>query len=377
MDSYKKKIDRLQDEMEQKRALIARDYVTIGSHLLANEPARLSSKKLVAQKEEVSRIEAEIEGHKRYVEKINTIVSRQQQIENEIEKHQLEIEELDQSVAPMYEQIGEQAFEVYKQNPFVDQQFVDMFSDLVKNQEDIRDIDEQLDHLEKETGEKPFLDRMVAKGKIALLRNRRTTREQNTPRLMRKAGKSVTESNFVTQFDAPALTRALEPYHEVHTRIDSIRRLITDLENERATLDSDLAELEADKKPLRRVSELEQQIESLRATLESVYQQTGDTYLTELKKDEQPPEAIAEPAARVQTLQKEIAALEKQIERLHAAITVEELEGKISGYQKKISTLEEKIAEQQRMVQQYQQEMSDAEAEKARQEKQRGPLDKL
>ncbi|TVR34838.1 MAG: hypothetical protein EA404_02020 [Spirochaetaceae bacterium] len=377
MDSYKKKIDRLQDEMEQKRALIAQDYVAIGSHLLANETARLSSKKLVAQKEEVSRIEAEIEGHKRYIEKINAIVNRRQQIENDIEKHQLEIEELDQSVAPMYEQIGEQAFEVYKQNPFVDQQFVDMFSDLVKNQEDIREIDEQLDHLEKETGEKPFLDRMVAKGKIALLRNRRTTREQNTPRLMRKAGKAVTESNFVTVVDAPDLTRALEPYHEVHSHIDRIRGLITDLENERASLDSELAELEADKKPLRRVSDLEQQIESLRATLESVYQQTGDTYLTELKKDEQPPEAVAEPAARVQTHQKEIAALEKQIERLRAAITVEELEDKISGYQKKISTLEEKIAEQQRMVQQYQQEMTDAEAEKARLEKQRGPLDKL
>ena len=377
MDSYKKKIDRIQDEMEQMRALIAQDHVAIGSYLLANEPARLSSKKLAARKDEVNRIEAEIESHKRYIEKINAVLNRQQQIENDISKHQLEIEELDQSVAPMYQQIGEQAFEIYKQNPFVDQQFVDLFSDLVKNEEDIRDIDEQLDHLEKETGEKPFLDRMVAKGKIALLRNRRTTREQNTPRLMRKAGKAVTESNFVTVVDAPALTRALEPYHEVHTRIDQIRRLITDLENERATLDSELTELEADKKPVRRVSELEQQIESLRVTLESVYQQTGNTYLTEFNKDEQPPQAITEPAARVQTRNKEIAALEKQIERLRAAITVEELDDKISGYQKKISALEEKIAEQQRMVQQYQQEMTDAEAEKARLEKQRGPLDKL
>ena len=377
MDSYKQKIDRLQAEMEQKRALIAQDHVAIGSHLLANEPAKLSSKKLAAQKDEVSRIETEIESHKRYIEKINTVLNRQQQIANDIEKHRLEIEELEQSVAPMYEQIGEQAFEIYKQNPFVDQQFVDMFSELVKNQEDIRDIDEQLDHLERETGEKPFLDRMVAKGKIALLRNRRTTREQNTPRLMRKAGKAVTESNFVTVVDAPALTRALEPYHEVHTRIDQIRRLITDLENERATLDSELAELEADKKPVRRVSELEQQIESLRVTLQSVYQRTGDTYLTEFNKDEQPPQAIAEPTARVQTRKNEIAALEKQIDRLRAAIAVEELNDKISGYQKKIGALEEKIAEQQRMVQQYQQEMTDAEAEKARLEKQRGPLDEL
>ena len=377
MDSYKQKIDRLQAEMEQKRALIAQDHVAIGSHLLANEPAKLSSKKLAAQKDEVSRIETEIESHKRYIEKINTVLNRQQQIANDIEKHRLEIEELEQSVAPMYEQIGEQAFEIYKQNPFVDQQFVDMFSELVKNQEDIRDIDEQLDHLERETGEKPFLDRMVAKGKIALLRNRRTTREQNTPRLMRKAGKAVTESNFVTVVDAPALTRALEPYHEVHTRIDQIRRLITDLENERATLDSELAELEADKKPVHRVSELEQQIESLRVTLQSVYQRTGDTYLTEFNKDEQPPQAIAEPTARVQTRKNEIAALEKQIDRLRAAIAVEELNDKISGYQKKIGALEEKIAEQQRMVQQYQQEMTDAEAEKARLEKQRGPLDEL
>ncbi|TVQ40556.1 MAG: hypothetical protein EA384_02465 [Spirochaetaceae bacterium] len=377
MDSYKKKIDRLQDEMDEKRALIAQDHRAIGSHVLTIEPALLTSSKLAAQKDEIARIESRIESHGQCIDTINSVLDRQQRIDSDIDAHQQEIVELEESVTPMHEEIGRQAFDVYKENPFVDQQYVDMFSDLVKNQEDIREIDEQLSQLERDTEEKPFLDRMVAKGKIALLRNRRTTREQNSPRLLRKAGKAVTESSFVTVADAPALTAALEPYHQVHTRIDGIRRTIGDLENERSTLDNQLADLEADKKPLRRVADLEQQIESLRTALESVYQATGDIYVAELKKDEKPLDAVADAVGRVQTRQRELSGLEKQVERLRAAIAVGEVENRITGYQKKIAALEDKIAEQQRTVQQYQEEMAQAEAEKADLEKQRGPIDKL
>lgn len=377
MDSYRKKIDRLQAELSDKQRLIAENQVTVGSHLLLNEPSLFTDGALAEQKAEADRIQAEIEAEQQLISRINSLVDRRQAMESQIETHQEEIESLEESVTPMYEDIGKHAFEVYKENPFVDQAYVDMFSELVKNQEDIRDIDQQLEQLERETEEKPFLDRMVAKGKVALLRNRRTTREQNTPRLLRKTGKAVAESNFVTVVDAPSLTSTLEPYQSVHTRIDEIRRQIADLEGERDAVDEELKETGADKRPTRRTGGIEQQIESLQQSLQQVHRTVGEIYGAGLKKDDTPVAAIAEAVERIRELEKECTATEKQIERLQAAIAVDEVSAKIEGFQKKVLTLEEKIAEQQQKIQEHQNQISEAEAEKSRLEKIRGPVDKL
>ncbi len=377
MDSYQKKIDRLQQESAEKRRLIANEHLATGRHLITRDAKLLSSTRLSTLSQESQRLQSQIDEARTSIARIHAILDREQQIDGEVDSLRGKIADLEESVQPMYEEIGRKAFEIYKSHPFVDENYVDLFSELVKNHEDIRDIDQQLVQLERETEEKPFLDRMVAKGKIALLRNRRTTREQNTPRLFRKAGRFVTESNFITVVDDATLTRAVEPYHQVNTQIDDLNRRIADLQKEDQSLAEDLRALGADRKAVRRVAELEQQIEDLTTALNNVSMQVGEGYLSELKKDDSGAAAVAESVARVRELERECQAVDKQIEKLKAAIAAEEAATRIAEYQKKIAALEKEIAENQASVEKLRGSIAETEAQKAQLEKARGPVDKL
>ena len=377
MDSYQKRIDRLQQELAEKRRLIANEHLATGRHLITRDAKLLSSTKLSALSLESQRLQSQIDEARASIGRIHAILDREQQIDGEIDSLHGQIADLEESVQPMYEDIGRKAFEIYKGHPFVDENYVDLFSELVKNHEDIRDIDQQLVQLERETEEKPFLDRMVAKGKIALLRNRRATREQNTPRLFRKAGRFVTESNFVTVVEDATLTRSVEPYHQVNTQIDDLNRRISDLQKEDASLTDDLRALGADRKAVRRVAELEQQIEDLTTALDRVFIQVGEGYLSELKKDDNGAAAVAESIIRVRELERECQAVDKQIEKLNAAIAAEEAETRINDYHKRITTLEREIADHQAAVERLRGSIAETETQKAQLEKVRGPVDKL
>jgi|GEM_PF-7111498 len=377
MDDYRTKITALEREIEENEAAIDKGYGSIGEQLHRKHDQLLSGKQFKELQEELKNLSREIDASSKEVSRIQSIQKRQEENREKSTAAHEEIKQLQKEAAGLYEDIGRAAFAVYKENPFIDQTFVDIFSDLVRNQEDLAEIENDLARFESELAEKSFLDKMVAKGKVALLRNRQAAKENNVPRLLRKAGEEVCNTNFVHVVDNEELTKSVEPYTDLNAKIEKVEKRITAISSDQDELAGELEQMCGNKKPGRRISELEQAIESYRDSLGVTYGELGRTFVSQLKKDAEIPADIQPIVEKNKKLDRENNNKSRHIDRLNAAIQIQRLTRDISDMQGRIESLEEQIQHSQSRIAELQNMMDQADKEKKQLEKTRGAVEKL
>jgi len=377
MDDYRTKITALEREIEENEAAMDKGFESIGEQLHRKHDQLLSGKQFKELQEELKNLSQEIDASSKEISRIQSIQKRQEENREKSTVAHEEIKQLQKEAAGLYEDIGKAAFAVYKENPFIDQTFVDIFSDLVRNQEDLAEIENDLARFESELAEKSFLDKMVAKGKVALLRNRKAAKENNVPRLMRKAGEEVCNTNFVHVVDNEELTKSVEPYTELNEKIEKVEKRITAISSDQEELAGELEQMCGSKKPGRRISELEQAIESHHDSLAVTYAELGRTFVSQLKKDAEIPADIQPIVEKNKKLDRENSNKSRHIDRLNAAIQVQRLTRDISDMQGRIESLEEQIQHSQSRIAELRDMIDQADREKKQLEKTRGAVEKL
>ncbi len=276
------------------------------------------------------------------------------QADDELEKRR---KELGAELEPHYEAIGENAFRVYRNNPLVDQEYADIFTPVQEAHEEIKQTRAELDQAESELENRPFLEKMVVRGRIIVLRNRLSLRENQIARLYRDAGRQIAATDFITTIGDPELERAAAPFLEKTEETHRLEDESASLREEREALEGELRTLGVERRPAARLSD----IDSLIQTAESERKESLIAVANAVR--EAMPDADLGDEVRAEL--ESVAAIERdredareRLERVEAAIQAERLLGEKSQ-------LETTIGRKRSQIEKLQADIEGLEREKA------------
>ncbi len=351
MSQFGERADAVQGKLDSLRAELHMILAEAGSHLQgmdADAAAEAGGTKLAELQQRERDVAAQILTVEAGRDRIREIEGQIAAAKARTSELRAEIKGLSENIEPIFEEIGQLAFDVYRGNPLVDQEYASIFSALVEVNSELSGIDASIADQQVLLEEKPFLEKMVVRGRIALLKNRRATREGSFRRLVRSAGSEIMGTGFVDEIADPKLTAAAETYRE---RLKTTRKLEEELGvtgDSQHAMESDLERICLGKRPQKRFEELGDDAVTLL--------QTRDAIRVEMALSVRTMPAAALPA-KCKPLFKKAAAMEKRVtaaeevaSRLRAAIGVEQLQTDAEELNREITRNERRQAELKRQI---------------------------
>ncbi|MFW5744314.1 MAG: hypothetical protein ACOC37_03480 [Spirochaetota bacterium] len=292
---------------------------------------------------------------------------------DELEKRRKEI---GSELEPHYQTIGENAFRVFRDNPLVDQEYADIFTPVLDAHEELKHARDELSRAEGELAEKPFLEKMVLRGRIIVMRNRLTVRESQLERLYRDAGRQIAGTDFITTIGDPGLDEAASPFLEL---MDESRRLddeIAALDEERESLQGELSALGVERRAGSRIGELDSQIEQAeqqrRESLSEIATAVKGSDLVETLDDDT--RAALEEISQAES---QLESARDRLERLDAAIEAERLHGDMDQLDQSIARKRAQIATLTDEIEDLEQKKAGIRSRVEEAERARGPVENL
>ena len=345
-----------------------------GSHLL-EKPAQSPGADLAQIREREREVTEQIRAVEVARDRIGVIQDRLLAVKEQTSEIQSEIRRLSENMDPIYEEIGRLAFEVYRGNPLVDQEYADIFSALVEVNSELSGIETSIADQEALLGAKPFLEKMVIRGRIALLKNRRVTRDGSFRRLVRSAGRDIMGTAFVDEIGDPKLTAAAEPYRD---RLKTARQRESDFETvneERHTLNEELEKLGATKRPHKKREELEEDLLTLTQTRNAIRVELARA-VRQVPKDELPTKCRSL-FAGAGKIEKKIEELTVISDRVQAALEVEQLEHDTERLAGEIKRKEARQIELKKEIAALKREKKETDLRLEEQQQTRGPAEEI
>ncbi len=320
-----------------------------------------------------------------FADRLRNLVSRKEQAQailgrvSELEEQKKALDgehkALMRNLEPLFRPIGENAFRVYRENPLVDQEYAEVFAPLVEQYELIKSSEREVGRLEKEEESKPFLERVVIRGRLALARNRLTSRKAQLERLFGKAGRQIVNTEFVTSIGDPSLDEVTSPFLD---RIETRQRVEHDLqivEDELTTLSKEYAELCEGYRAKGCVAELDEAISSEMVQRQQVLAKIGSAMAASESASLSGEAGTQLEALRV--IEKQVGEKQAFLERVRAAIEVERLDAELDANQKSIERKQSQIKELEISIEDLKKTKSKLEAEKSEQERLQGERSEL
>lgn len=323
MSQFGERAEALREQQDSLRAELHAVLADAGSHLL-EKPAQAPGADLVQTREREREVTEQVQAVEAARDRIGEVEDRLLAVKERTSEIQSEIRRLSENMDPIYEEIGGIAFDVYRGNPLVDQEYSDIFSALVEVNSELSGIDGSIADQQALLETKPFLEKMVIRGRIALLKNRRTTRDGSFRRLVRGAGRDIMGTAFVDEIGDPKLTAAAEPYRD---RLKDARERESDLataEEERRALNEELEKLGATKRPHKKREELEEDLLTLTRTRNTILVELARA-ARNIPKEDLPPKCRSL-FTKAGKIERRIEALAVISDRVQAALDVERLE---------------------------------------------------
>lgn len=374
MESYREKIDSTQKEIAANEALIEADLRAVGRSVVS-EGEKLEDEELAQQAATSKDLSRQIDEIDETIESVRSILKEKSEAQKAIEEKEADIRRHQESLPGIYEEIGKASFERFRDNPFVDQEYAQVFSDLVKHHEELREVQMDLDRLDSTMEQKPFLEKVVARGKRIVMANRLSAKEGAERRLFRTVGKDITRTDFIQSMDDPDLTAVATPYYETEKRIEDLTHAVENLRTRDQQLNESLSGIIGEQRPDRFISSRDAEREEKIASRDEAYRAVGRAATDG---------DIALPDGDASSLLTEIQELHAQnddkratITRLEAALKVEELERRIAAKTQTVDGLEKQVQGLERQIADEKQELENLAQEKAEQEKARGPVESL
>ncbi len=283
--------------------------------------------------------------------------------------------ELGAQLEPHYQAIGENAFRVYRSNPLVDQEYADIFTPVQEAHEEIRQTKGELEQAESELEDKPFLEKMVVRGRIIVLRNRLSLRESQIARIYRDAGKQIAATDFITTIGDPELEKAAAPFLEMMDESHRLEDETAALEVERESLQDELKTLGVERRAATRLSEIDDLIQAAEAerkesliAIANAVRETSDADFGD--------EARVE-LETVGAIERDRHEARERLERVEAAIQIERMRGEADHVETTIGRKRSQIEKLQADIDELERQKASLEGMIAEAEKRRGPQDDL
>ncbi|MFW6235126.1 MAG: hypothetical protein ACOC4I_07135 [Spirochaetota bacterium] len=375
MIELEKRITERQSVIRSLQDSMASENRAIGTAILESPPEDLGAE-LSDIRSRILDIQESAAGYSSLIERIHQITARRAEIQEEKNTLQAEIRTIDKDRENFYESIGEAAYEAAQQDPSHAQDFQQLFDEMQAAREEIESLRHQVNEAEDELTKKRFFDKVVVRGRLALLRGKLTNKEGSLPRLFFRLGQRVAESTFAREVASTDLDEALEPYKKSSLRVQELNEEIQALQNEARGLETELEEAGAGKRPGRRISELEQLTQDCERERKTLLEQLGDQSRSTVS-EASLPKAAADAAHRVSELEKQIEAENAHIERLKAGIEALRIMEEIGQVERDVAAKNEAIKELKASVSELKKRKTELESMRDEALQRRGPEEDL
>ena len=353
------------EECENQRRLI-------GQRVLQLEEAQRpeASADLVTRHQAIAE---RVESASSAIERMIHIDERQAEIREQMKTLQKERDDTFRGLESVYEQVGAVAFRLFKQHPLIDAGYSSAFQALARYQDDIRSIDGRMDRINAEpaSGKRSVVERIGAKSRSFFLKNRRTVRENQLPKLLQETGRALAGTEFVSEMDDEELNHVSQPLLAAEERRAAIDASLTALREESGRLVAEFNSLSEGKKLPRARKDREAEIESARGEMNQLLQSLGRTAVSD------PPEALSDELHALEECEKRTAHFDELIRRLQAGHKAELLNAEIAELAKKQDDVRARIEEQQKELERLGTQEQNQRQEQARLEAERGDVTDL
>jgi len=374
MSQLEKRAESLRERQNSLRTELHRVLAEAGAHLL-KKPAKAESEHLTAIREPDQQVSEQMIALEAKRKRITEIEEKLQSVKTRTSELQSEIRGLSEDMNPIYEEIGTIAFDVYRGNPLVDQEYADIFSPLVEINSEISGIDAAIAEQQALLEAKPFLEKMVIRGRIALLKNRRVTREGAFRRLVRSAGHDIMGTSFVEEIGDPTLTRAAEPYLERVAATREREEEIESLAEMRRSWQEQLEKATEGKRPGKQIDELNEDLDILTQTQTSIRAELAQAVRS--VPDAEIPAKAKELLAAADSIDSRLSEITRMVSRVQAALDAERIEGDLKELARQVAQKESRQAELKKEITELKSEIKDAEQRLADATATRGSVEEL
>lgn len=375
MIELEKRITERQSVIRSLRDSVASENRGIGTAILEAPPQDLKAE-LSDMRSRILGIQETAAGYSALIERIHQITARRAEIQEEKNTRQAEIRTIEKDNENFYESIGEAAYEAAQQDPTRARDFQQLFDEMQTAREEIESLRNQVEEAEEELTKKRFFDKVVVRGRLALLRGKLANKEGSLPRLFFRLGQRVAESSFASDVESNDLDEALEPYKKTSRRAQELNDEIQALQNEARGLETELEEAGAGKKPGRRISELEQLTQDCERERKTLLEQLGEQVRATVP-EASLPEAAADAASRISELETQIEAENAHIARLQAGIEALRIMEEIGQVERDVADKNEAIKELKASVSELKKRKTELESMRDEALQRRGPEDEL
>lgn len=275
------------------------------------------------------------------LERMIAIDQRQTEIRDEMKELQKEQDQAFKGLEEVYEQIGSVAFRMFREHPLLDARYSAVFENLARYQDDMRRLDTELDRYSAEpaSGAGSLFERLGTRSRRAILRNRRSVRENQLPRLLQDAGRRLMDTDFVERIDDEELNRVAAPVFAARENRNRLDERLTALREESGRLVEEFNDLSRGKKLPRARRDREGEIDTARSELNAVLSQLGAIA------GAAPPESLEAAARSLRECEQRTEHFTELIHRLEAGAEARRISGEIDDLEARIAETETRLQE--------------------------------
>lgn len=376
MKNYQQRLDELYSELDDIASSRWRTMEEIGKNLYRSHPSLLDEgeegdllPQITAHNDEIARIAATVERLEEISERMKVLgLDRADQEEQK--------EQLQEELRPHYRTIGETAFRIFRENPLIDNRYTEIFKALSENYDEVRQLERELAALHGEQSKRPFVERLMKRGRDLLLKSRIQAKQDKRDALHEEAGRKLCETEFIPLIDDPELNEAAEPYEEIQNRISKIDGQIAAIDQELRELNEEQQEKAGGKRLQRAFADLKETRQQREEAQHELFSQLGRRFV-ENSGTEQLPEELEPQGEALRSLDEQEKRCKDAVGRLEAALKMQELSHRMRQTDEEKERQQKKLQRIQDSIEELDRERSSLEEERKRMEKIRGPEEGL
>lgn len=395
IDTYRRAIAETQRAVQRNNAEIAAQLKKLGEHLSYREPGAFTDPSMADVHGRIRDLREQLPRSRQQVKRIVQCVGRSEELETELRGLKAQVAEIEAENDLVCEQIGRVAFSAYRQDgeptvrggrnagarsargPRGAQEYEEIFGALIRQEDEIQGLEDDQERMQSNVRSGNFFRIFKETGRSLYLKGLLSLKRKALSKAYREAGRRFCESGLAAATDDPALQRSLAPYRENKRKLQSLGRQMSKFRDEQDGLWEELQSLGAEKSHQRRVRELEAAIQRTEEALEDAFEGLGSLFKVKpLKPVSEDPE-VARCLRVIARAEKNNAHARGQIERLEAALQIEQLARQRQAMEEKITRLEREIRSRQEEIAVLGEQIAETRTQSERLAKVRGPEESL
>ena len=325
-------------ECERARRELGRSIVTMDR---ASWP-----ESVVTRIQEYQTLQETIEARAAASEQAAVITEEHRSLATEARALRSELKQSEHDARRSHVRIGEVAFRLFREHPLLDTTYSDAFEQLARYHDELRRLEQDAEHTTVPEGlrGRGILDRITARGRDVLIRNRLAAKRAQLPRLLEDAGSRLAGGEFIDQVDDADLNDAAVPVRTHREKQVEIDARLRGIEDRQANLDHQLNTL-IGTKPLQRARKaIEQEINAAKTRANDLLLEIGRA----VEHDQS--EAFADARSLLSDCEQRRRSFDELMARLQAGKHAELLTAEIEDIERRREILGSRIKELQSEV---------------------------